>query len=163
MNAESGIRGFSPPGEDAYFVGTKLSGASEVIAEAAKVCDLRRNGVQMADRALIDEGNSDLTSIGSFRVGALVDGQGDVFWGRHQAAEDDFAAPGRGFLSRKFRSLDAFGQVVRKDPGDPDVRGGPGSPRGHSFRNSPQTSSIACICNTAIRLTAGWEDAWARG
>jgi GH15 family glucan-1,4-alpha-glucosidase len=90
-------------------------------------------------------------------------------------AEDDFGAPETAFLVCNFWYMDALASLGRYDEAramfldildrrnifgllSEDIH----PTTGELWGNFPQTYSMAGIINTAMRLSAGWEDAWAR-
>jgi GH15 family glucan-1,4-alpha-glucosidase len=90
-------------------------------------------------------------------------------------AEDDFGAPETAFLVCNFWYMDALATLGRRGQARDmftdilDRRNAFGllsedihPVTGELWGNFPQTYSMAGIINTAMRLSAGWEDAWAR-
>ncbi|SDR08526.1 Glucoamylase (glucan-1,4-alpha-glucosidase), GH15 family [Rhizobiales bacterium GAS191] len=91
-------------------------------------------------------------------------------------AEDDFGAPETAFLVCNFWYMDALTSLGRHGEARDmftdilDRRNAFGllsedihPVTGALWGNFPQTYSMAGIINTAMRLSASWEDAWARG
>ena len=90
-------------------------------------------------------------------------------------AEDDFGAPETAFLVCNFWYMDALASLGRRDEARAmftdilDRRNNFGllsedihPVTGALWGNFPQTYSMAGIINTAMRLSSGWEEAWAR-
>jgi GH15 family glucan-1,4-alpha-glucosidase len=90
-------------------------------------------------------------------------------------AEDDFGAPETAFLVCNFWYMDALALIGRRDEArgmftdilsrrnafgllSEDIH----PQTGELWGNFPQTYSMAGIINTATRLSASWEEAWAR-
>ena len=89
-------------------------------------------------------------------------------------AEDDFGAPETAFLVCNFWYMDALASIGRRGVAremfidllnrrnaygllSEDIH----PATGELWGNFPQTYSMAGIINTAMRLSASWEDAWA--